>query len=100
MALALHDRASAAESFTDAARLVRVKTWGSTKCTALRWEELRLKTPVFRRFRRPGMLSESEGMLYAELRDKMGWQSLDAVFEKRWTPRFPQRDAGGAANGM
>jgi hypothetical protein len=71
--LALYDQAFAVESLTDATQVFGVKTWGSTKRTILRWKESMLKTPVFRRFCRNGVLLGFEAMLYAKLRDDMGW---------------------------
>ena len=38
-------------------------------------------------------------MLYSTLRDHMGKQSLEAGFEKKWTPKAGRRGAGNAANG-
>ena len=38
-------------------------------------------------------------MLYSTLRDIIRNQSLDAGFEKHWTPKFFRRGAGNAANG-
>jgi hypothetical protein len=39
-------------------------------------------------------------MLYSTLRDHMGEQSLEAGFEKKWTPKAGRRGAGNAANGI
>ena len=98
MALALYDTAFDAPSLNSGTRLLETKVWGGRQCIPLRWKESKLKIPVFRKCN-GGTLSEDEAMLYSKLRDDMGRQSLDAGFEKRWTPRFARRGAANAANG-
>lgn len=46
------------------------------------------------------ILFTDEAVLYSKLRDDLGRQSLDAGFEKGWTPKFARRGAANAANGM
>ncbi|KAL6354147.1 hypothetical protein LRP88_12481 [Fusarium phalaenopsidis] len=99
IALALHDDAFAAESLTNASRVLGTKIPACKPSTQLRWKESMLKVPVFRRFGRNGELSEDEAMLYAKLRDDMGQQSENAGFEVRWTPKVCRRGASNAANG-
>ena len=98
IAHALRDNAFDAPSLTDATHVLGIKPMAFPS-TPLRWKKCMLKTPVFRRFGRDGVFSEMEAMLYAKLRDDMGRQSLDAVIENRWTPRFLRRGTGNAANG-
>ncbi|KAK0367771.1 FluG domain-containing protein [Colletotrichum limetticola] len=98
IALALHDHAFDAASLTSASRILRAQIRGPTQCTPLRWKASMLKTPVFRRIHGT-QLAADEAMPYSKLRDDMGRQSLDAGFEKRWTPRFARRGAANAANG-
>ncbi|RSL81437.1 hypothetical protein CEP52_017198 [Fusarium oligoseptatum] len=97
LALALHDKAFDASSLTDAAIILKSKPPRFKHCTPLRWKKEMLLTPVFRRYR--GAELSSEAMLYSKLRDDIGQQSLDAGYEKKWTPRFARRGAGNAANG-
>ena len=97
--LALHDQAFAAENLTNAASVLQTKVVRGTESTPLRWKKTMLKIPVFRRFTRDGMVSGDQAMLYSTLRDIIRNQSLDAGFEKHWTPRFFRRGAGNAANG-
>jgi hypothetical protein len=99
LALALDDDAFAASSLKDASAVFGSKPPLCKESTPLRWKASKLKTPVFRRYRR-ATLSEHEAMLYSKLRDDMGKQSLESGFEKKWTPRFARRGAGNAANGM
>jgi len=99
LALALHDDAFDAPSFTDAAAIFRSKPPQFKHSTPLRWKRSMLLRPVFRRYR-GAELSDDEPMLYSKLRDDIGQQSLDSGHEKRWTPRFARRGAGNAANGM
>ncbi|RYP03294.1 hypothetical protein DL764_005235 [Monosporascus ibericus] len=75
------------------------KIVGGNQSTPLRWKDSKLKTPVFRRFRRDGTFEGEKAMLYSTLRDAMKQQSLDAGFERHWTPRFCRRGASNAANG-
>ncbi|KAK2051231.1 FluG domain-containing protein [Colletotrichum caudatum] len=98
LALALHDQAFDAESLTDASQVLKAEIRGPVQSMALRWKQSMLKVPIFRRFNN-GVLSIDEPMTYAKLRDDMGRQSLDAGFEKAWTPRFARRGAANAANG-
>ncbi|EJT69048.1 hypothetical protein GGTG_13445 [Gaeumannomyces tritici R3-111a-1] len=99
IALALHDHAFDAPSLTDASRVLGTNISGSRECMPLRWKQSMLKIPVFRRFGRNGVLSDTEAMLYAKLRDDLGRQSLEAGFEVCWTPKFFRRGAANAANG-
>lgn len=46
------------------------------------------------------MLIEKELMIYGDLNEAMGWQSLDAGNEKKWTPKFGWRATANAVNGM
>ncbi|KAH7176273.1 hypothetical protein EDB81DRAFT_34260 [Dactylonectria macrodidyma] len=94
------DNAFDAPSLTGATHVLGVKPVALTKCTPLRWKKSKLKTLVFRRFDRDGVLAEMEAMLYSKLRDDMGRQSLDAGFENRWKPRFLRRGTGNAAKGI
>ncbi|KAL8310676.1 hypothetical protein RB597_010495 [Gaeumannomyces tritici] len=99
IALALHDHAFDAPSLTNASRVLGTNISGSRECMPLRWKQSMLKIPVFRRFGRNGVLSDTEAMLYAKLRDDLGRQSLEAGFEVCWTPGFFRRGAANAANG-
>ncbi|KAJ4307539.1 hypothetical protein N0V84_012657 [Fusarium piperis] len=98
IALALHDGALDADSLTCANRVLETKVWGARQCIPLRWKESTLKVPVFRKCSR-AILSNHEAMSYAELRDDMRRQSLEAGFKKHWTRRFAPRGAANAANG-
>ncbi|KAK1657061.1 FluG domain-containing protein [Colletotrichum godetiae] len=98
IALALHDQAFDAASLTDATQVLKTKIRGPVQSTAIRWKPSMLKVPVFRRFN-GATLAMDEAMTYAKLRDDMGRQSLDAGFERAWTPRFARRGAANAANG-
>ncbi|PTB34918.1 hypothetical protein M441DRAFT_154576 [Trichoderma asperellum CBS 433.97] len=97
-ALALADKAFAAESITDALSLFQKRPWGTRDCIALRWKPEMLKIPVFRRTR-DSALSANEAMLYSTLNTEMGQQSLDTGHEQKLTPRSSRRGAGNAANG-
>jgi len=99
ISLALHDQAFAAENLTNAASVLQTKVVRGTESTPLRWKKTMLKIPVFRRLTRDGMVSGNQAMLYSTLRDIIRNQSLDAGFEKHWTPKFFRRGAGNAANG-
>ncbi|KAL8405658.1 hypothetical protein RB596_004496 [Gaeumannomyces avenae] len=99
IALALHDHAFDAPSLKNASRVLGTKIPESMECMPLRWKECMLKIPVFRRFDCNGVLSRTEAMLYAKLRDDLARQSLNAGFEVRWTPKFFRRGAANAANG-
>ncbi|KAL8310446.1 hypothetical protein RB597_010330 [Gaeumannomyces tritici] len=99
IALALHDHAFDASSLTDASRVLGTNIPGSSESMPLRWKQSMLKIPVFRRFGPNGVLSDTEAMLYAKLRDDLGRQSLEAGFEVCWTPKFFRRGAANAANG-
>ncbi|KAL8398621.1 hypothetical protein RB596_005954 [Gaeumannomyces avenae] len=99
IALALHDHAFDAPSLTNASQVLGTSIWGSRECMPLRWKQSMLKIPVFRRFGPNGVLSDTEAMLYAKLRDDLGRQSLEAGFEVCWTPKFFRRGAANAANG-
>ncbi|OAQ60387.1 FluG domain-containing protein [Purpureocillium lilacinum] len=98
IALALDDNAFDAPSLTDAASVYTKHVPGPTQCIPLRWKKEKLKIPVFRRIQGT-LLSEVEPMTYSKLYYDMGRQSLDAGFEKAWTPRFARRGAANAANG-
>ncbi|KAL4404040.1 FluG domain-containing protein [Colletotrichum abscissum] len=98
IALALHDQAFDAASLTDATQVLRAEVRGPVQSTALRWKQSMLKVPIFRKFS-GSALAVDEAMSYSKLRDDMGRQSLDAGFEKAWTPRFARRGAANAANG-
>ncbi|KAI0835719.1 hypothetical protein F5Y06DRAFT_305690 [Hypoxylon sp. FL0890] len=98
LALALHDNAFDAPSLTNASIVFSLKPPRFKNCIPLRWKASKLKTPVFRRYRKAS-LSKTEAMLYSKLRDDMGNQSQDAGYEKKWTPRFARRGAANAANG-
>ncbi|TIC97035.1 hypothetical protein CH35J_007397 [Colletotrichum higginsianum] len=98
IALALHDQAFDAASLTDATQILRAEVRGPVQSTALRWKQSMLKVPIFRKLS-GGALAVGEAMSYSKLRDDMGRQSLDAGFEKAWTPRFARRGAANAANG-
>ena len=100
LCLALRDQAFAATSLTDAKRVLHLKNWGPSQCTPLRWKKSMLKIPVFRRFDRNGVLSDTEPMTYAKLRNDLGRQSLEAGFEHKWTPRFFRRGTSNSANGI
>jgi hypothetical protein len=97
-ALALADKAFAAESITDALSLFQKSPWGKRDCIALRWKQEMLKVPIFRRTRNSA-LSSNEAMLYSTLNEDMGRQSLDTGHEQKLTPRCARRGAGNAANG-
>jgi hypothetical protein len=99
VSLALRDHAFDADSLKDARSILEAKFPAFRQCLPLRWKQAMLKVPVFRRFT-GATLSSDEAMPYYKLKDDMGRQSLDAGFEKRWTPRFARRGAGNAANGM
>ncbi|KAL8310634.1 hypothetical protein RB597_010464 [Gaeumannomyces tritici] len=99
IALALHDHAFDARSLTNASQVLGTNISGSMECMPLRWKQCMLKIPVFRRFGCNGVLSGTEAMLYAKLRDDLARQSLDAGFEVCWTPKFFRRGAANAANG-
>lgn len=99
LALAQHDNAFDAPSLTNASAIFGSKPPSFKDCIPLRWKASKLKIPVFRRYRGAN-LSEDEAMAYSKLRDDMGNQSLNAGFERRWTPRFSRRGASNAANGM
>lgn len=98
IALALQDQAFDAASLTDATQVLRAEVRGPVQSTALRWKQSMLKIPIFRKFS-GSALAVDEAMSYSKLRDDMGRQSLDAGFEKAWTPRFARRGAANAANG-
>ncbi|KAK2777398.1 FluG domain-containing protein [Colletotrichum kahawae] len=98
IALALHDQAFDAASLTDATQVLRAEVRGPVQSTALRWKQSMLKVPIFRKLN-GNALAVDEAMSYSKLRDDMGRQSLDAGFEKAWTPRFARRGAANAANG-
>ncbi|GKT96945.1 fluG domain-containing protein [Colletotrichum tofieldiae] len=98
IALALHDQAFDAASLTDATQVLRAEVRGPVQSTALRWKHSMLKVSIFRKLS-GGALAVDEAMSYSKLRDDMGRQSLDAGFEKAWTPRFARRGAANAANG-
>ncbi|KAL0930298.1 FluG domain-containing protein [Colletotrichum truncatum] len=97
IALALRDQAFEAASLTDAKAVLGLKIRGPVKSMALRWKKSMLKIPLFRKFE-GNNLSKDMAMTYATLRDHMHRQSLDAGFEKPWTPRSARRGAANAAN--
>ncbi|KAH8768366.1 FluG domain-containing protein [Diaporthe sp. PMI_573] len=97
--LALFSEAFDAECLKDANSVLGAKVPAGYQCLPMRWKQSKLKTPFFRRVARDGTVSEDAAMLYSTLRDHMGHQSLDAGFEKRWTPKCGRRGAGNAANG-
>ncbi|KAL8400415.1 hypothetical protein RB594_000708 [Gaeumannomyces avenae] len=99
IALALHDHAFDARSLTNASQVLGTNISGSMECMPLRWKQCMLKIPVFRRFGCNGVLSGTEAMLYAKLKDDLARQSLEAGFEVCWTPKFFRRGAANAANG-
>lgn len=98
--LALFSEAFDAECLKDANSVLGAKVPAGYQCLPMRWKQSKLKAPFFRRVARDGTVSKDEAMLYSTLRDHMGDQSLDAGFEKRWTPKCGRRGAGNAANGM
>lgn len=98
ISLALHNNAFDASNLNNASNILKTKVWGQKQSMQLRWKESKLKCPVFRHIQR-GILSDNEAMPYAKLNYDMGRQSLDAGFEKAWTPRFAQRGAANAADG-
>ncbi|KAH9237194.1 hypothetical protein K456DRAFT_51001 [Colletotrichum gloeosporioides 23] len=98
IALALRDQAFDAPSLTNATAVLRTRVQGPVQSIALRWKQSMLKTPLFRKYH-DAELSMDEAMTYSKLRDDMHRQSLDAGFEKAWTPRFARRGAANAANG-
>ncbi|KAK1973913.1 FluG domain-containing protein [Colletotrichum cereale] len=98
IALALRDQAFDAPSLTNATAILRTRVHGPVQSIALRWKQSMLKTPLFRKYY-DAELSMDEAMTYYKLRDDMQRQSLDAGFEKAWTPRFARRGAANAADG-
>lgn len=96
---ALSDNAFDSDYLTDAKSVLGTKVPSGMQCLPLRWKHSKLKIPVFRRAH-GGILSKDEAMAYFQLRDGMGRQSLDAGFEKKWTPKFGRRGAANAANGL
>ncbi|KAK1973409.1 FluG domain-containing protein [Colletotrichum cereale] len=98
IALAIHDKAFEAASLTDAAQVLRTEVPIGLQSIALRWKQSMLKIPIFRRFYKD-VLAVDKPMTYAKLHDDMARQSLDAGFEKAWTPKFARRGAANAANG-
>ncbi|KAF6781345.1 FluG domain-containing protein, partial [Colletotrichum sojae] len=98
IALALRDQAFDAPSLTNAKAVLRTRVQGPVQSIALRWKQSMLKTPLFRKYH-DAELSMDEAMTYSKLREDMHRQSLDAGFEKAWTPRFARRGAANAANG-
>lgn len=99
IALALHDEAFDGSSLVTATSILRdAKISGQMQSIPLRWKQSRLKCPVFRQIQR-GVLSDDKAMPYSKLNYDMGRQSLDAGFEKAWTPRFARRGAANAADG-
>lgn len=99
MALALHDEAFDGSNLVNATSILRdTKVSGQMQSISLRWKKSKLKCPVFRQIQR-GVLSDSKAMPYSKLNYDMGRQSLDAGFEKAWTPRFARRGAANAADG-
>jgi hypothetical protein len=99
LSIALFDHAFDAECLKDAASVLGVEVAGGRECLPLRWKSSKLKIPFFRRIMRDGTLSEDEAALYSMLRDNMKRQSLEAGFEKAWTPKAGRRGAANAANG-
>ncbi|KAJ5681616.1 FluG domain-containing protein [Penicillium maclennaniae] len=99
LSIALFDHAFDAECLEDAKSLLGTEVPNGRQCLPLRWKKSKLKTPFFRRVVRDGILSEDEAMFYSTLKDNMSRQSLEAGFEKAWTPRFGRRGAANAANG-
>ena len=99
LSIALFDHAFDAECLKDAASVLGAEVAGGRECLPLRWKSSKLKIPFFRRTLRDGTMSEDEAMLYSTLRDHMARQSLEAGFEKAWTPKAGRRGAANAANG-
>lgn len=99
LAVALFDDAFDAKCLEDASSVLGAKVPDGMDCLPLRWKRSKLKIPFFRRVARDGTISEDEAMLYSTLRDHMGDHSLEAGFEKKWTPKAGRRGAGNAANG-
>ncbi len=96
----LHDQAFEAQSLTNATRVLDVENHGSVQSIQMCWKPSMNKVLVFSCFRCNGVLSTMEAMCCSKLKDDMSRQSLDAGFEKHWTPRFCQRGAANTMNGM
>jgi hypothetical protein len=78
VALALADDAFEAPSLTTPRRVFEHKVWGPVLCTPLRWEQEKLKTPIFRR-------DEERALPYSQFKHCLNRLGLAAGFKERLT---------------
>jgi Protein of unknown function (DUF3435) len=98
VSLAIRDKAFDAVNLTSAQAVFEVRNWGPVQCTPLRWKESMLRTPVFRRVDGQDV-SQDKPFPYANLRDSMERQTLDAGMEVPLGPRAFRRWTANEANG-
>jgi hypothetical protein len=88
VSLALADGAFEAPSLTTPERVFEHKVWGPVKCTPLRWEQEKLKTPIFRRdeLATNGCITSLETALpYSQFGDCLDRLGLAAGFQEKLT---------------